>query len=113
MYVELPRPLQGRLNHYGRVQKGPMTKRRILVTVAMIGASAVLTLACGSVVVGTSSDYRIATAARDPQLLTILDGTLSAQINSDGTACLWITAQETRDAGIRPEGIAARRRPIL
>jgi hypothetical protein len=81
--------------------------------VATIGANALLAPACGSVVVGTSGDHRIATAARDPQLLTILDGTLSAQINSDGTACLWITAQETRAAVIWPTGFVARGNPIV
>src|SRR5260370_30359447 len=90
-----------------------MTTCRIFVAVAMIGGSAVLSLVCGSVVVGTSSDYRIATAARDPQLLTIPDGTLGAEVNSDGTACLWITAQETRAAVIWPTGFAARGNPIV
>jgi hypothetical protein len=80
---------------------------------ASAGACAVLILACGSVSTGPSNDHRIATGERDPQLRTILDGVLNAQINSDGTACLWISAEETRVAAIWPPGFTARGNPLV
>lgn len=98
-----------------RVQTTALSKVafQLLAAVVMVGGSAALAMACGSLPTGMSAVYGIATAGRDPQLLTILDGILNAQINSDGTACLWISAEQTRAAVIWPTGFAARGTPVV
>jgi hypothetical protein len=60
-----------------------------------------------------SNGYRIAIAPREPNLLTILDGILNAQVNNDGTACLWMSAQKSSTAVIWPTGFTARGNPLV
>jgi hypothetical protein len=66
-----------------------------------------------STVSSPSIAYRIAIAPREPNLLTILDGTLNAQVNSDGTACLWMSAQKSSTAVVWPTGFSARGNPVV
>ncbi len=78
---------------------------------ATIAAVAVFAAACGSQP-GPFDAFRIATAPPDSQLLTILNGQLSAQVSNDGTACLSVTFGQSRTAVIWPAGFTARGNPI-
>src|ERR1700704_2663769 len=56
-----------------------------LIAVLALALPRVLTLQTHSTVSSPSNGYRIAIAPREPNLLTILDGILNAQVNNDGT----------------------------
>jgi hypothetical protein len=75
-------------------------------------AGTFLTCACTS---GprASGTYAIATAAPEPNVVTILHGQLDATVNADGTACLWVTTWQRRTAVILPTGFTARGNPIV
>ncbi len=77
-----------------------------------VTAITVFAAACGSQPTVPAGIYRIATAAPDPQLLTIVNGRLYAQANDDGTACLSVSFGQSRTAVIWPAGFTARGNPI-
>jgi hypothetical protein len=84
-----------------------------LIATLTVALPRLLTLQTHSIVTSPSNDYRIAIAPREPHLLTILDGTLNAQVNSDGTACLWMSAQKSSTAVFWPTGFSARGNPVV
>lgn len=88
--------------------------RSIRVTTRPVGVGllVVLATACGFTAGVGGYSYRIATATPDSHLLTILDGQLHGQGNSDGTACLWIGDHGSPSAVIWPLGSVAQGNPI-
>jgi hypothetical protein len=84
-----------------------------LIAILTLALPRVLTLQTHSTVSSPSNGYRIAIAPREPNLLTILDGTLNAQVNNDGTACLWMSAQKSSTAIIWPTGFTASGNPLV
>ncbi|OLD49935.1 MAG: hypothetical protein AUI42_05660 [Actinobacteria bacterium 13_1_40CM_2_65_8] len=73
---------------------------------------ALMTVSCDTAASVDSGGYKIATAAPEANVLTIFNGTAQAQINGDGTACVFIAWRTSRTAIVWPTGYTARGNPL-
>ena len=71
-----------------------------------------LAAACSPAAALHEGSYTIATAASEPNLLSIFEGTADAQLNFDGTACVSIVWRTTHTAIVWPPGYTAQGNPL-